>query len=178
VSIGRRAQDADGFSLIELLIAIVVLGVGVVAVVSAMSTTIIVVDVHRSLSAGETVTRNYVDAVKAKALAATTYTKCPSIADVTPTFSAGGYSASVSGVEYWLPDVNNPLTGSYVTQAACVTAYQSRCAGLPSPLPAFCDTTVQRVSISVSTALGAKSGAADTSTKPQTSRIVIRRGNA
>jgi prepilin-type N-terminal cleavage/methylation domain-containing protein len=172
MSIGRRAQDADGFSLIELLIAIVVLGVGVVAVVSAMSTTIVVVDVHRSLSAGETITRNYVDAVKAKALAATTYTKCPLIADVTPTFSASGYVVTVTGVEYWLPDANNPLTGSYVTQTACVTAYQARCADLPTPLPAFCDTTVQRVSINVAPAN--KTGAADTD---QTSRIVIRRGN-
>ncbi|MGD9798161.1 MAG: prepilin-type N-terminal cleavage/methylation domain-containing protein [Acidimicrobiia bacterium] len=168
-----RAGDEDGFSLIELLIAVVVLGTGVVAVLAAMTTSITSSDVHRSLAGGEAVTRDYADAVKAKALAATTFTLCPPATALTPDFDEPGYTVTITAVEYWDPDEGDPRNGSYGSRAGCLAEAAARCAGLPDPLPPSCDSGVQRVTMEVRPE--GKSGAAATTT---TSRVVVRRGNA
>lgn len=168
----RRAGDERGLSLIELLIAITILGSGVVAVLAAMTTSLTSADVQRSLAGGEAVMRDYADAVKAKALAATTYTPCPTVAQVSPTFSEPGYAASVSGVEYWRPSASDPRTGSYTSSGAtCAADAAARCAGLAAPLPSFCDAGRQRITVEVVTV--GETGASETT---QTGRIVVRRG--
>jgi prepilin-type N-terminal cleavage/methylation domain-containing protein len=174
VTPGRRAQGADGFSLIEILIAMVVLSIGMVAVLGAMASSSVVVDVHRSLAGGETMTRDYVDSVKSQVLAAHPAKLCPTKADF-PTKVADGFRAEVTAVEHLEPAADDPLVLAPVSDAQCLahaTGPGGRCAGLSAPLPSFCDTTVQRITIEVRTTN--RSGAAET---VQTSSVVVRRGD-
>lgn len=189
----RRLRDEEsGFSLIELIIAVVVLGIGVVAIVAAMGTSIIGADVHRSLAGGETVARDYIDAVKAKALTLPDYVQCPAAADLKPTFPSASnpawqddYDAAIVVVEYWLPNPDDPLTGSFTlpeddpvaAQAECRNVASARCTdALTDPdtdeLPSFCDPGMQRVTVEVTTKN--ESGASDTE---QIARVILRRGD-
>lgn len=176
-----RAGDEDGFSLIELLIAIVILGTGVVAVLAAMTTSITAADLHRSLAGQEIVARDFADALRAKALAAPVYAPCPGEADLLPAgFEPGhdndndtdgsDYEIDLVSVQYWRPTSNDPRTGGWVDRAACEQDRADRCEGLSTPLPTYCDAGSQRVTFTVtSTNTGG-------SKSDETLSIVLRRG--
>ena len=88
----RRAEAGD--SLIEIIIAIVVIGLVVSAIVAAISTAENGTVAHRQLATGDTVMRNYAEAVK-QAVRST----CTSSGGTwsTSTFSPPtGYTASTS----------------------------------------------------------------------------------
>jgi prepilin-type N-terminal cleavage/methylation domain-containing protein len=84
-----------GFSLVETLIAVAILGLGVVTVVSGMMTSITISDLDRRQAEGQTALRAYAEAVTGD-----TYTGCaasyPAAAFTTPT----GWTAAMT-VAYW-----------------------------------------------------------------------------
>jgi type II secretory pathway pseudopilin PulG len=126
-------SSADGGeSLLELLIAIVILGIAVVAVVGSLVTGVLVSDVHRKQTTAGATLRNYAESVESSVAAATSaYTSCAApAAYATPSgFTApAGYTASVTAVRYW----NGVPTLSFSTSCA-------------SP-----DSGVQKVSLRVS----------------------------
>lgn len=94
-----------GESLIELLMAITIMSLAVVAVVGSLVTGVMVSDVHRKQTTAGATLRNYAESIESSVAAATTaYTSCATpAAYATPTgFTApAGYTASVTAVRYW-----------------------------------------------------------------------------
>jgi prepilin-type N-terminal cleavage/methylation domain-containing protein len=117
-AVGRREH---GFTLVEMLLAVSILGVGVLTVVSGMMTSIRTSDLQRHSAEAQTAIRAYAEAV-----AGATYQDCA-------TSYAGGFGApsgfSLSQtVTYWVPSGSS---GSFA--GAC-----------PSP-----DQGLQRITLTV-----------------------------
>lgn len=178
----RLRSQEDGLSLIELLVAVVVLSVGGVAVLGALATVITSTDSNRSSSSAEVITRDFAEAVKNKALTATTFPVCAGAASLTPgslpapwtldgpvwtvTIGKDSYRARIDDdIEYWKAAPDDQLAGDWADCAA----YDPRCDD--TTLPA-CDSGTQRVGITIDSE---RTGVNDV---VQNSRIIIRRGNA
>lgn len=86
----KHSSD-EGFSLIEVLVAVTIMGVAVVAIISAIMTSVVASDVHRENATGETVLRSYAETTKEHAAA--NYAPCATT--YTPTFTpVAGFTAS------------------------------------------------------------------------------------
>lgn len=128
--ISRRRESGE--TLIELLVAVVVLGIAGVGLVSGLTTGVIGSDTHRRLSSGETVLRAYGELVKNQVIHApsTTLTQdlnayssgsCPSnvstsgsnciipVTSTAPFAQSGSYTISIDGV-LWSASVNTPTS--------------------------------------------------------------------
>ncbi len=91
----RRRRETDaGLTLVEVLLAVSIMGVGMVVVIGGMMTSIQVSDAGRRSADGQGVLRAYAEAV-----GASTYTACAT-AYAAPGFSAAGWSAT-QVVSYW-----------------------------------------------------------------------------
>jgi type II secretory pathway pseudopilin PulG len=101
----RRDRGQRGETLVELLVAISILGTGVVALLGGIGTSILVSDVHRKEATVDTVVHSYAEAIEsAVAAAPSAYVDCAgSDAYSTPIgFSVpSGYDATVTNVQYW-----------------------------------------------------------------------------
>lgn len=99
----RRISSADkGETLIELIIAITILAVAVVAIASGITLSILVSDYHRKQSTAGAYVRTYAEQIQAK-VAASGYVPCASpSAYQSPAGYANpsGYTSSVVSVEY------------------------------------------------------------------------------
>jgi prepilin-type N-terminal cleavage/methylation domain-containing protein len=104
---GRLRDDEAGYTLTEVLAALIVLGVAITAIISAMGSSIIASDIHRKIVTDDAIVRSY-----AERLEAAPYVDCatPSNSEYS---AAGvnldlnnwpGYSATVVKVEYWNGD--------------------------------------------------------------------------
>ena len=70
---GRRLADDGGFSLIELLAAISIMGIAVVTILGAMGTSIFISDLNRKQANAQTILRSAAESIKAAS-----YVACPS----------------------------------------------------------------------------------------------------
>ena len=102
----RVDRGDEGTTLVELLIAVAILGLSVTAIVGAMMTSIITTDVHRGVTTGETAVRSYAEVTKNfvaevdAAGAPVNWERCPATYDpgfVPPT----GFVDVAVTVEYW-----------------------------------------------------------------------------
>jgi Tfp pilus assembly protein PilV len=101
----RPVRDEAGTTLVEVLMATAILGIGIVSIVGAMGTSIIGTDHHRKQAQAHTVLLSAVDAVKSQT--ANPYQPCA--AESTYAAASGvtlpaGWSASyisVQTVRYW-----------------------------------------------------------------------------
>lgn len=84
-----------GFSLVETLIGVAILGLGVVTVVGGMMTSITVSDLDRRQAEGQTALRAYAEAV-----AGDTYTGCASSYPAAAFSAPSGWTAAMT-VAYW-----------------------------------------------------------------------------
>lgn len=131
----RRAAGDGGFTLIELVVAVAIMGIAMVFIVAGMTTSIFASDVHRRQSTAETVIRDFAEYVTNAA-----YVTCAG----TPTYATGfasvsGYAAQVTAVTY----LNNPLTD---------TAFSPTCSS---------STALQKLSLKVSDTSGRDSETLD-----------------
>jgi Tfp pilus assembly protein PilV len=106
-----RVTDDRGSSLIEVMVAVIVLGTAAIAAVGALYTSIAVSGTHRDQTTAATVARDYTERIAGApdldcSSAAGTYGSYAGAVDI-PT----GYTASVGPIESW--------TGS--SWGACVT---------------------------------------------------------
>lgn len=92
------SRDDGGFTLIEVLVAVTLLGIGVTVILSGIMTSILTSDIHRKQATGETVLRGYAEAAKKEA--ASSYSSCATTYTV-PFTPAEGYTATLEGVDYW-----------------------------------------------------------------------------
>jgi type II secretory pathway pseudopilin PulG len=98
----RNAERGE--SLIELLLAVVILGLTGLAVLGALTTSIIVSDAHRKETISGAAVRAYAEQLQTK-VAASGYVSCAGVAS----YASGtvgyappaGYSATPTGVKYW-----------------------------------------------------------------------------
>jgi prepilin-type N-terminal cleavage/methylation domain-containing protein len=98
--------DSAGETLIELLVAMSILGVAVVALVSGIGTSVLVSDVHRKEATAGAVVRTYGEAIQAAVDAPTSgynVTCAGASAYMSPAGFAAptGYTAKVTSVVYW-----------------------------------------------------------------------------
>src|SRR4051794_14792034 len=97
-------RDERGETLVELLVTVIVIGIGLVAVVSALGSTVIASDAHQTRADAEVIVRDYSDAVKAKVavpLADAAYVRCPPASFFKPT------AAEFAVPPKWHVDVTN-----------------------------------------------------------------------
>jgi Tfp pilus assembly protein PilV len=101
--VGRFRRDDTGDSLIEILVAVVIMGVAVVAVIGGLLSSVKVSDYHRKQATAGEAARDYAEAVTASV---TGYTACAGAS----TYAAGavnfsapaGFSATPLSVRYWI----------------------------------------------------------------------------
>jgi prepilin-type N-terminal cleavage/methylation domain-containing protein len=104
---GRLNEEA-GFSLAEILITIVIVGIVFAAVLGGMVTSIVVSDVHRKQASADALARSAAEALKDQAVA---YVSCAgpnAYASALPA-APGGYSVSVADVAYWDGTSSDPM---------------------------------------------------------------------
>jgi prepilin-type N-terminal cleavage/methylation domain-containing protein len=172
------AGDESGFSLVELILAVLIMSVSATAVIAAMGTSFISGDVHRQNTTGEEVLRGYSESVKGKALEpTTTWPKCPQLGDfaggtLEPSYvppPSAGMAVAPTLVEYWIPDSTNPLTGTWQTsRSACTAYYDSQCGSVTT---SSCDPGLIRLTLDVT------SVRTDVGEVALSGRVLIRRND-
>jgi Tfp pilus assembly protein PilE len=101
-----RVADERGETLLELLIAVAIMGIAVVAIMAGLTTSVLMSDIHRKQATAGTAVRDYAEALQTF-VAADNYVAC---ATTTPssyglpsfTLPAGFAKSVVSGsIRYW-----------------------------------------------------------------------------
>jgi type II secretory pathway pseudopilin PulG len=97
-------MDERGESLLELVIAIALMGVAIVAVMSGLTTTVLLSDVQRKEATANSVVRNYAEALQ-QFVASGHYVACANTGSyVVPGFAPpAGFSARIvaGSMQYW-----------------------------------------------------------------------------
>jgi hypothetical protein len=104
----RRFARDQGETLLELVIAITILGTCVVAIGAGIVGTVTISNIHRQQADASKVLHNY-----AEALEGTTYSPCPGAMYSLPTVS--GFSSPTITISYW----NKSLTPTAGFQPTC-----------------------------------------------------------
>jgi type II secretory pathway pseudopilin PulG len=98
-SVSMAERSDDGISLIEVLVAIALLGIAVVTIISGILTSIVTSDTHRNKATAETVLRGYAEAMRDYAQA--NYSSCATSYPATLVFTPPtGFTPKVNGVDY------------------------------------------------------------------------------
>jgi prepilin-type N-terminal cleavage/methylation domain-containing protein len=179
----RHVAEADdaGFTLIEILVAMVILSVAVVALITVMASLSLATEHHRGLGSTDTVVRDLGEGAKRKAIYLSqnsSYPKCPVWSDLDPqtatppmfTFPAGYALVSTPTVEYWIPaSTSDPRTGAFsADRNDCLNNYALICQGDTRP---ECDPGLVRLTLKVSTSIASSRGG------QTTTQVLVRRGN-
>jgi hypothetical protein len=124
---GRRsAPNDEGETLLELMIAMAIMGIAVVAIVGGIATSILMSDIHRKQATAGAYVRNYAETVVAYVAAGTPASNANFLAGSSPDYSpstvgftapAGGFVASVSSVWCW-DDASNKFISSCAAASA------------------------------------------------------------
>ena len=132
----RRVSDDGGETLIELIMAVAIMGIAVIAIVGGLVISVLLSGTHRKQATAGAQVRDYAELIE-NAVAGGGYTTCAGTGSF-PAYAPGaGYTASIAKVEYW--------TGS---------AWSGSC----SP-----DTGLQRLTLKVASSdSGSGHGAAET----------------
>jgi len=107
MALRRLARDSSsGETLVELLVAMSILGVAVVALVSGIGTSVLVSDVHRKEATAGAVVRSYGEAIAASVDASTSgydATCAGASAYLSPAgfVAPSGFTARVTAISYW-----------------------------------------------------------------------------
>jgi type II secretory pathway pseudopilin PulG len=132
-------RDDRGETLVELMVALVIMATAVVALVGGIATSVQASDIHRKQAKSQAYLREFVEKLEASmATYPTGYVECGASSSPAATYQGlrpttdAGYVAEVTGVSLWSPATNPPYT-------AC---------------PAAGDSGVQRVSLQVRTSDG------------------------
>lgn len=133
-----RLDSEAGFSLAEVLVTVVIVGITFAAVLGGLVTAITVSDYHRKQATADALARDSAEWVKNSV--STVYEPCASTGSysLSGITLPSGYTATVSGVEYW--------DGIGPTGSAYNPTFVGTC---PSP-----DKGLQRITITTSSSDG------------------------
>jgi len=94
----RPGSNDDGETLIELIIAVAIMGITVVAIVGGIATSILISDIHRKQTTAGAYVRSYAEAVAGHYDASASPSYLPSaVGFAAPT----GFTAAVTSVKCW-----------------------------------------------------------------------------
>ncbi|WP_427889872.1 type IV pilus modification PilV family protein [Kribbella sp. GL6] len=97
-------RDERGESLLELMIAVALMGIAVVAIMAGLTTSIMVSDIHRKQAVAAATVRSYAEAVE-NYVAGSGYQACASASSYAPStvglLVPAGYAASASAASSW-----------------------------------------------------------------------------
>ena len=99
----RRSSNDEGETLIELIIAVAIMGIAVVAIVGGIATTIVMADVHRKQASAGAYVRDYAEAVSGHYSASASpgsYAQSTAIGFVLDPATTG-FAATVTSVKCW-----------------------------------------------------------------------------
>ena len=88
--------DDRGETLLELLVAVVVMGIAVVAIVGGLATSILVSDYHRKQSTAGEYVRDYAEVAESLP-----YKPCALPADYAGFTAPSGFTATPTAIRYW-----------------------------------------------------------------------------
>lgn len=96
---GRSGSNDEGETLIELIIAVAIIGIAVVAIVGGIATTILMSDVHRKQTTASASVRNYAEAVETYVATGPTSIDYSDV--VFPMPPGGGFEPELTPVGCW-----------------------------------------------------------------------------
>jgi len=104
-------DDEAGFSLAEVLVTIIIVGIAFAAVLGGMVTSVVVSDTHRKEASSDALARSAAEALKDQAVA---YVPCAAPNDYASALpvAPGGYGVSISSVTYWDGTSSDPVAYS------------------------------------------------------------------
>src|SRR5450759_1103091 len=124
----RTGSNDEGETLIELMIAVAIMGIVVVAIVGGIATFILMSDIHRKQATAGAYVRNYAEAVETYVAAGHFDTSAP------PNYSAPtvlypsnwtsftsdnpGFGSPVVSVQCWKEDTTGITTGAWINCVA------------------------------------------------------------
>jgi prepilin-type N-terminal cleavage/methylation domain-containing protein len=174
-----KPRDGSGFTLVEVLVAVVILGIAALGIIPAVQALVLSSENHRGQASADSVLRSYAEVVERKALS--TSITCPSLTDLQPTaseFPATGWNLTVTGVtqtttpDYWIPAADF-RSGTWGDATTCANYAAAHCPAL-SPAPAECSGGLIRLQLTdTSTTVNPKH-----STPSATTQLLIRRGQS
>ena len=94
----RRSSNDEGETLIELIIAVAIMGIAVVAIVGGIATTIVMADVHRKQASAGAYVRDYAEAVSGHYSGSISPSYLPAAVGFTV---PSGFTATVTSVKCW-----------------------------------------------------------------------------
>jgi len=92
-----------GETLLELLVAVVIIGIAIVAIIGGLVTAVMMSDIHRKQATAGATVRDYAETIE-QYVAAGGYVACQSAANYTSLVAftkPTGYTPSVRAVSYW-----------------------------------------------------------------------------
>jgi type II secretory pathway pseudopilin PulG len=95
----RHGSSDEGETLIELIIAVAIMGITVVAIVGGMATTVLMSDVHRKQATAGAYVRNYAEALQGSYVSCTSPETAPNYADSLA--APSGFNTPTTTVQFW-----------------------------------------------------------------------------
>jgi prepilin-type N-terminal cleavage/methylation domain-containing protein len=94
----KRLRADDGVSLLEILLAVAIMGIAFAAIVGGMYTYVVASDVHRKQAVTGALLRSAAEDLKTRP-----YVDCATPGQYAPTVpgAPSGYALSVTAVQYW-----------------------------------------------------------------------------
>jgi type II secretory pathway pseudopilin PulG len=96
----KRVSDDSGETLVELVMAVAIMGIAVVAIIGGLVISVLLSGTHRKQATAGAQVRDYAEFVE-NAVAGGGYVACAGVGSFPAYSQGGGYTASVTKVEYW-----------------------------------------------------------------------------
>lgn len=141
-----KTNDA-GETLIELIVAVVIMGIAVAAVVGGIATSIMMSDIHHKQATAGASVRDYAETIETFVRGGG-YVSCATPTAYTPAnvgyTAPSGYTAAITALAYWQDSTTTPTQSTPAFYATCPTKTNG-VAG---------DSGLQQLSLKVSSADG------------------------